>query len=175
MKKLKEFDIDFDRLEEKTYQFQYKINSDFFSFFEYSIVQNGNLEVNLTLTKTATLLDLNFNIKGFVVLVCDRSLEEFEFPIAITNKLIAKLSDKFEELTDELITIDRSESVVNVAQFIYEYIALEIPMKKLHPKFQDEDESEENDILIYSSEKKDGNENESPDPRWEALKKLNKN
>jgi uncharacterized protein len=173
MKKLKEFDIDFDRLEERNYQFKYSIKTDFFSFFENSPMQKGDLEVKLSLTKTATLLDMNFNINGEVVLVCDRSLEEFNFPISIEKKLIAKLSDKNEELTDELITIDRSESVINVAQFIFEYVALEIPMKKLHPKF--EDEESDGDILIYTSEKNKDEKEEEIDPMWAALKKLKNN
>jgi uncharacterized protein len=78
-----------------------------------------------------------------------------------------------------VIIIPRDIQKLNLAQYIYEFIGLSIPMKKLHPKFQDEeDEDDENETkLVYRSEdgKKDNKENEEGDgidPRWNALKDL---
>ena len=42
-------------------------------------------------------------------------------------------------------------------------------MKKLHPKFQDESDDDE---MIYISDADEQSQEESTDPRWEALKKL---
>jgi hypothetical protein len=53
-----------------------------------------------------------------------------------------------------------------------------IPFKRLHPKFADEaDDDDESEVkLIYSSSSEAETEDDQPvDDRWEALKKLNKN
>ena len=58
-----------------------------------------------------------------------------------------------------------------------EFIALAIPLKKLHPRFKDEEEQDEDlstGKIVYSSEAEgDENKNENEgDPRWNILKKL---
>jgi uncharacterized metal-binding protein YceD (DUF177 family) len=69
-----------------------------------------------------------------------------------------------------------------MAQHLFDYIGLAIPMKKLHPRFE-VDEASVGDILIYSTAQDDPSateegtgEDEGPaDPRWDILKKLNNN
>jgi uncharacterized metal-binding protein YceD (DUF177 family) len=72
---------------------------------------------------------------------------------------------------------------INVAQHLYDYIGLAIPMKKLHPRFVEEDQEREDDpeaegLLIYSTgsegeEDEDDDDEDGPlDPRFAALKKL---
>ena len=49
-------------------------------------------------------------------------------------------------------------------------------MKKLHLRFEVDDDSDEELEMIYSSEKdtEEGQDEEQIDPRWAALKDLNK-
>jgi len=53
---------------------------------------------------------------------------------------------------------------------MYEFISLEIPIKKLHPKFRDEEDDNGEGKIVYKSESKD--DDSDIDPRWEKLKKL---
>lgn len=179
MRKLNEFSIDFVKLENDSYQYEYVIDNDFFELFEGSIIQKGKLQAVVTLSKSESMLVMDFHIKGTVELICDRSLEEFDYQLDCNRKLIAKFSDHNEELSDELILIDKELADINVAQYIYEFIGLEIPIKKLHPRFVKEDDDSDEDILIYTSSSESAEEekdtDEDIDPRWEALKKLNKN
>jgi uncharacterized metal-binding protein YceD (DUF177 family) len=121
---------------------------------------------------------LHFHIIGSVELICDRTLEPFDFPLDIEQKLILKYGEADEELTDEIEIISRNTQQINVAQYIYEFIGLAIPMKKLHPTLAlaDYQENEEG-ILVYSSETsgpEDEKESstEATDPRFDILKKL---
>ena len=59
---------------------------------------------------------------------------------------------------------------INLAQIIYEYIFISIPMKKVHPNYLTENENEFGEI-IYKSE--NDSSDDAIDPRWDALKKLN--
>jgi uncharacterized metal-binding protein YceD (DUF177 family) len=68
-----------------------------------------------------------------------------------------------------------------VAQYIYEFIGLAIPMKRLHPRFEEEEQEDEDieGILIYSTKKEgddpEDEEDEKIDPRWDILNNLKKN
>jgi uncharacterized metal-binding protein YceD (DUF177 family) len=72
------------------------------------------------------------------------------------------------ELSDEIIIITRDQDKLELGQYMYEFISLEIPIKKLHPKFRDEEEDESEGKIVYKSE----SDNNDTDPRWDKLKNL---
>lgn len=171
MRDLKQYKIEIFGLSNNTHHFDFEFEEEFFSLFENSLISKGKGTCKIDLTKTDSMITLDFNIQGTIELECDRSLELFDYPIEIEKELIFKYGDEEKELSEDVRVIPKGTQEINIADFLYESIHLEIPMKKLHPKFQNEEESDE---MIYKSddEKKEDNE---VDPRWEALKKLNKN
>jgi uncharacterized protein len=180
MIKLRAFDIEIYHIKEHVqHTFNFKLTSEFFSLFEESVVQKGLLDVDVVLEKTALHIRVSISINGIVELVCDRSLDEFDYQINSVTPLIFKFSEEEEgEITDEIIGIKRETTKINMAQYIYEFINLELPIKKLHPRFQGEENQEDDSFLIYSTESKEEENNDSPtedlmDPRWLALKSLN--
>ncbi|HET9054036.1 MAG TPA: DUF177 domain-containing protein, partial [Cyclobacteriaceae bacterium] len=132
----------------------------------------GKFTVTVALDKRETFLETEFKIRGSVKLVCDRSLDEFDYPIDVNRKIIFKYGDQDMEVSEDVIIIRHGTEVLEIGQYIYEFIALAIPMKKLHPRFQNE--SDEEGIMYSSGSGEEKKENEI-DPRWEMLKKLNKN
>ncbi|WP_421762559.1 YceD family protein [Ekhidna sp.] len=169
MKELKAYKIEIFGLSNSTHDFNFTFNDDFFNHFENSLVNKGKGTCDVILTKTDAMITLNLKISGSIELECDRSLELFDFPIAVEKEIIYKYGDEEKELSEDVFVILKGEQELNIASFLYESISLEIPMKKLHPKFQDESES---DGMIYISEAEEESQEESVDPRWEALKKL---
>ena len=113
-------------------------------------------------------------IKGEAKLICDRSLEPFDFPVDIDSRIMFKYGEEEAELSDEIIIISRDRVSLELGQYMYEFISLSIPIKKVHPKFQDgEDDEDDNEgKLIYTSETESSEEEKEVDPRWEILKKL---
>ena len=67
------------------------------------------------------------------MITCDRCLDEFNFPVDYQTKLIVNFGKNKGEVTEEIITISESDHEINVAQYIYEFIHLALPMKKVHP------------------------------------------
>ncbi|MCS6821130.1 MAG: DUF177 domain-containing protein [Microscillaceae bacterium] len=178
-KELEAYNIQIAALQNKQYQFEFEIQDKFFNLFEYAPVQKGNLVAQIDLDKSNQMLQLYFTIKGKVSLTCDRSLEEFDYPIElIKQRIIFKLGNRNEVISHEIEMIDASTSVINVAQYIYEFIILEIPIKKLHPRFHIEPPptsvlDAEGNLLVYSTHLNEQvEEPDIIDPRWEALKKL---
>ena len=170
MKSLRDFDIDIFRLGNKLEEFEFEFEDQFFENFDNSLISKGNGSVHLTINKTNTLMELKFDINGTIGLVCDRSLEPFDFDFRSHRELIIKFGETDEELSDEIAMIHWDTQRINVAQYIYEFIGLEVPMKKLHPKFSNEEDDVEEELIYQSKEKE--TKKEEIDPRWEALKGL---
>ena len=181
MKELSKYNIDIYGLEDKQYDYDMESGDAFFQELEQDLIEHGQFKTHVVLTKSATMLQLHFHTEGSVELLCDRTLEPFEEPVISDDRIILKFGDRDEELTDEIEIINRNTNRINIAKYIFEFIALSLPVKKLHPSLRTEDdtddESEDDEvILVYSSaddEETDENDSEEKiDPRWEALKKL---
>ena len=132
---LNTFKIDIFRLENKQYLHEFEGNNDFFEALDQELIQKGNFKATVVLNKNETMIQMMYKITGSVELTCDRSLDLFDFPVDITQKMILKFSDHNEEITEELVLIDRNTQYINVAQDIFDFIGLQIPIKKLHPRF----------------------------------------
>jgi uncharacterized metal-binding protein YceD (DUF177 family) len=174
LESLREYTVGIAKLQNKDYYFDWQCGRDFFESFEERFVDNGNCKVNMMLRKSEALLHLNFQIDGTLELVCDRSLEKFDHPFHTEGVQILRFSDHAEQINDEMELIPRGLAEISVAQYIYELISLSVPMKKLHPRFkEDQDDSTEELKLVYSSEqKKKEVQEDNIDPRWEELKKI---
>ena len=180
VKEQSRYNIDIYGLEDKSYEFDYELGSEFFEEMSQELIQKGDFRVHLTLDKSSTMIQLWFTIQGSAELTCDRSLEVFDEPVDTEGKIILKFGDHDEEITEEISIINRNRTRINVASYIFELIALALPMKKIHPDLREqvtesEDETD-SETLVYSSENRESEdsevENDKVDPRWEALIKL---
>jgi uncharacterized protein len=171
-KVLKAYRINIAGLTNKVHPFDLEAGSEFFRQYGTDLLQEGSFTIHIDLNKQETFLEVDFKIEGTAKLICDRSLEPFDFPIKTHHRMVFKYGEQDEELTDEIVIINRETVSLDLGQYIYEFIGLAVPMKKLHPKFRDEESNEEEaeGKIIYSSA--DKNKDENIDPRWEQLKKL---
>lgn len=147
---------------------------------EQDLIKAGNVETHLALEKSETMIRLDFHIVGVVEQTCDRSLDEYDEPVDTQQTMLLKFGDHNEELSDEIELIERNTTTINVARYIFEFISLSLPMKRLHPRFRDEEDwdDEQNGKVIYRSDEKESNDaDDQPaiDPRWAALRKLSDN
>ncbi len=166
-------------LKQGKHEFEYHIGDAFFALFEHSLIEKGDLKVVVVLDKTDRLIDAHFSIKGTIELICDRTLRPFNQDINISEQIIFQYADKYEEMNESLVHIPHGEHQLDLSSFLYELICVEVPMRKLHPDLETDEDSDE-DLLIYTSaedldeeeDSDDGDEDEFIDPRWQALKRL---
>ena len=169
---LNRFAIPFVSLKEGLYEYDYEITDLFFDNFEFSEIRKGKVIAHLSLERQTSLLILNFNIKGSVIVSCDICLDELELPIECSNTLLVKFGNEYREETDEAIIIPINSNEINVAQFIYEFIHLALPIKRVHP-LNDKGESTCDPLMIKRlDELKCNSSNNNP---WDVLKNLNVN
>lgn len=170
--------IDIFNLQNKTYDFDFEVGDQFFQSFDDSLINKGKAAIKVSLNKSETFIEVNMQIDGTIELVCDRSLEKFDYPVGLNQGLIFKFGEEEKELDDFMMQITKGTERIHLAQYIYEFISLAIPMKKLHPRFVDLEE-EDSDGLVYSSADNAGADEGTDttgqggdgdiDPRWKKL------
>lgn len=174
MNGLREFQIDIFNLSLKQHEFEFEIDNRLFGIHEQNIVEKGSGRCKLELDKSATMMTLRFHIEVSVELTCDRSLDQFDYPIEVDEQVIIKFGEDNYTLSEDVLVIKNDTANINISEYIYEFIMLAIPMKKLHPRYE-ETEDEENSLIYTSESEETSEESEEVDPRWEALKKLKDN
>lgn len=168
-----DFKVNVIGLSQKAHLFDYEFGQEFFEKYGKALLENGHFKARVTLNKRETMIEANFHIQGTANLICDRSLEPFEYPLDINRRILFKYGQEEKELSDEIVLITREHVSLDLGQYMYELIGVNIPMKRLHPKFQDDDLEESEIQLVYSSPiEETEKEEDAIDPRWEKLKKL---
>lgn len=179
MKGLREFEIPYVGLRVGVHKFNYDIDGKFFQYFEESLIRDCKVHVRLEFEKKETFFALNFFIDGWVKSECDLCLESFNKEIFGDFVCYIKFSEDPAQLSDEdeVIFISRDETIIDVAQLVYEYINLCLPMRKLGCEKPGEEPQCNKEVLkfIKDSSKEAGEKTKDEvDPRWAALKNLKK-
>ena len=107
-----------------TYEFDYVLGDEFFKSVDGPEVRQGKVSVSLSVVRMSSAFELNFCIKGVVTGTCDRCLEDMEIPIETINRLIVTFGEMYAETSDEQIIVSEEEGFINVAWYMYEFIAL---------------------------------------------------
>ena len=167
--------------------YEYSLGDKFFMDIDGTEVHRGKVNVTLRVERKATAFELRFHINGAVYVSCDRCLDYMEQPVETNSRLIVKLGKEYAEESDEILVISEEEGALNVAWFLYEFVALAVPMKHIHPpgkcnramtsklrKHTARRSDEEDDYGYVDGEPATDEEEEtsSIDPRWEVLKEL---
>lgn len=170
---MRDFTVNIIGLSNKTHHFDFELRDGFFEKYGKEVISTGLFDVHVALEKKETFIEVEFEISGSTQLICDRSLEPFDYVIKEKKMMVFKYGEEAQEISDEIMIITRDQVSLDLGQFIYEFIALSIPIKKVHPSLQAEDEDDESEYkMIYSTSVEDEVKSEDTDPRWEKLKKL---
>ncbi len=174
-------------------EYEFLLDNLFFTNIDAPEVQKGKVNVSLKVKKTAGIYELNFQTDGLVWVPCDRCLDEMEQPVSSADKLFVKFGSGYAEEKNNVVVIPEEEGEINVAWFMYEFVALCIPMKHVHApgkcnktmmgklskhlKTNSSDESEEGGFMEEPEELDTEigdveDENPETDPRWNELKKI---
>lgn len=170
---LESLKIDLKGQKEGEIALEYDLDDAYFRAIDAPEVSKGRVHVSLAIRKQSGFFELLFHTEGTVIIPCDRCLDEMEQPIKADNRLAVKLGTAYKE-DDDTVTIDEYEGILDVSWFIYEFIALAIPIKHVHEPGKCNVamiEALEEHSAARSSDEEDARE---IDPRWEALLKLKK-
>ncbi len=168
MEKLGEYIIPVKGLDIGVHRFQINIGNSFFESMDFTDIKKGDLSLDLSVEKESNLMVFGFHFSGTVNLQCDRCLDFYDQKISGSFRLIFKNSDHYEEITDEVINIPADESRIDISKYVFEFINLMIPIKKVHA----DDESGNstcNPAMLKKLEEYKVRKNVS---QWNALKSI---
>jgi len=131
MNVLDHFSVPYKGLGNGIHQLKFHVDSEFFKEFEDSHMDNGNFEVNVELDKRHDHSILFFEIEGKTNTSCDRCLSPIKLPLKGSFKLHVKHGEN-EGSNDEIMFIHPETSILNLAQVVYEYILLSMPLIKVY-------------------------------------------
>ncbi len=99
-------------------------------------INDWSAQVKMIFDKHENFFMLHFDIDGKVIVPCDRCGDDFELKLWDEFNLIVKLTSEeagtFED-EDDVVFIPRSETVIDISAWIYEFMMLSVPLQHIHP------------------------------------------
>ena len=168
---LEQFKIDLKGLTAEATALEFDLDKGFFDALDQTEVEGGALHVSLSIRKASGFFELQFHTVGTVDIVCDRCLDLMEQPIETDNRLTVKFGSTASE-DDETVTVDENEGILDTSWYIYEFIALAIPIQHVHATGKCNPAMMKALEELSADRSGDEESSQAVDPRWEALKKL---
>jgi uncharacterized metal-binding protein YceD (DUF177 family) len=142
MKQSREYNIAFVGLKPGLHTFNYSIDDSFFEIFEKPEFTQSKIDIKLNFDKKQGTFLLRFNINGSILIACDRCGDDFEMTLWDEFELVVKQID--DELVErksiqdsEVAYIGKSESLLDISPWIYEFIILSVPIQHIHADDKD--------------------------------------
>ena len=171
MKHPEQYQIAFSGLKPGTYAFDFKVGKEFFELVDDAEIRDGAVSVSVAMAREERMMDLHFSIAGTVKVACDRCNELMEIAVNGTERLIVKLGDHYEEVSEDIQIIPETAHQFDLSSFIYEYVHLRLPIRRVHPDDAEGNSQCDPDMLHKLNEL---NRREKTDPRWDALNQFRK-
>jgi uncharacterized metal-binding protein YceD (DUF177 family) len=168
--------------------FEFDLNDEYFAKIDSPEVKKGQIKAEVFVQKRITTYELNIKLDGFIIIPCNRCLDEMEQPIRYDDKIEVKFGKNFSE-ENEIVIVPEADGSINIAWFLYEFIVLNIPIKHVHLPGEcnkgmvdklkrhitrQKDDEEDNDLFDIETDDDDSIDTDEPiDPRWGSLQNIN--
>lgn len=137
-------------------------------------LKSGTLNVNLE--KSYGIIRVHYTVSASVELTCDRSLDTFDFNVVSEYDVLFKSgAAQSEDDRTAIKPLNMSGNSIDITAEVRDSILLGIPVKKIHPRFIDENGNITEFQLSVGQVSEEVSEAEIIDSRWDALKVLKKN
>ena len=168
---LEQFKIDLKGLTAEVTTLDFDLDNAFFNALDETEVESGSLHVSLSIRKASGFFELLFHTVGTIDIVCDRCLDLMEQPIETDNRLVVKFGSTDSE-DDDTVIVDENEGILDTSWFIYEFIALAIPIQHVHAPGKCNPAMTKALEELSADRSGDEESSQAIDPRWGKLKDL---
>jgi uncharacterized metal-binding protein YceD (DUF177 family) len=136
MSRRRDFEIAFVGLKPGVHEFNYSIDDSFFEAFQQQDFTKCKAQVKLSFDKKTGFMLLKFEVGGVLEVNCDRCNSRLPLELWDEFNITVKMVDEPEVMNKQeddpdVYYIGRQESHLDVANWIYEFINLSIPMQKV--------------------------------------------
>ncbi|MBQ8335979.1 MAG: DUF177 domain-containing protein [Bacteroidaceae bacterium] len=173
MGRFNKYNVDLKGLKTASLNLEFDLDNAFFGDIDGEEFQKGAVKAFVTVKKNRDVFDFHFALKGTVVVPCDRCLDDLEIDVETENTLRVKLGDEYADEGD-IVVVPEQDGDLNIAWYLYEFIVLALPMKRVHAPGKCNHEMTGR-LKRHSAENDSndaGSEEQYYDPRWEGLKNI---
>jgi len=178
MKKSNEFLVQFEGLKQGSHDFDWDIDDTFFDDYGEVDFTDTHFRVDMELVKQNNMLILEFDIKGSFACTCDLCLDDIKLPVDYQEQLIVKFSSTEEGATEEMVVLGHGDYEIDVKQFIYEFILIAMPLRRVCEDAGKQCNPEmiaklsEFNLVETNPSEPESEEDDSEDNTWDALQSL---
>ena len=172
MGRFDKYNVDLKGLKTTPLVMEFELDNAFFGDIEGEEFQRGSVKATVTVNKHREIFDFTFELEGAVIVPCDRCLDDLEIGVSTESCLKVKLGDDYADDGD-VVVVPEQDGDFNIAWYLYEFIALALPMKRIHAPGKCNHEMTGR-LKKHSPEAADDAEGEEQeiDPRWAGLKNI---
>jgi len=136
MNSRREFDIAFVGLKTGIHEFQYRITDRFFEAYQQQDFSHCEATVKLRLDKNNGFMMLRFEVGGKLEVTCDRCGNPLPHDLWDEFNVLVKLVEDPDIMNDQeddpdVYYLAKTESHLNVSDWIYEFVNLSIPIQRM--------------------------------------------
>lgn len=129
----KDFIIQIKGLQIGKHLYDFPICGSFFEEYGNSQILDATLEAEVELEKGSGWINVSAHIEGTVTVECDRCLDDVELPMDFDCSMAVKFAKSMEDDDgDEFIIMDPADTELDISQFLYDYVCLNLPLQKVH-------------------------------------------
>jgi uncharacterized metal-binding protein YceD (DUF177 family) len=176
MSNRREFEIAFVGLKPGVHEFNYKIDNKFFLDYAQQDFTDCIANIKLFLDKKNGFLQLRFDIDGTAEVTCDRCSNPLKKQLWEEYNIIVKMVDdpdtmNLQEEDPDVYYISRGESHLKIADWIYEFVSLSIPLQKMCEESEFGGEKCNKEVLEKLRQMEE-EVNKQSNPVWKGLDKF---
>ncbi len=176
MSNRREFEIAFVGLKPGIHVFEYRITDKFFTEYGEQDFEHCIADVKLTLEKNTGFMLLKFDVGGAVDSHCDRCGNPLRIQLWDEYNIVVKMVEEPGLMNDQeedpdVYYIGHNESHIHVADWIYEFINLSLPMQKMCPE-NEQGVSQCNPEVLEKLKQMENEAEHSTNPIWKGLEQF---
>lgn len=175
------FEIAFVGLKPGIHEYHYDINDKFFEEYTQQDFKSVKAQVRLTLDKKSGFMILKFEIGGTLEVTCDRCGNDLPLNLWDEFNMVIKMVESPDEMNDQetdpdVYYISRTESHIDVKNWMYEFINLSVPMQRMCPDNEAGESTCNQDVLAKLANMEPQQDEETPkevkNSLWKGLDKF---
>ena len=159
--------IRFVGLKSGVYKYDFTLDNTFFEDCENEEIIGGKVNYDVKMERMAHQIMFTFVFEGEVTTRCDRCLGEMEVKMEGEEHLHVRFSDTEVSEDEETVILPESANEIDLTPWLYEYVAVRIPLQHMHP-----DGGCDPEMVKYIGMEECPRAEGETDPRWDALKEL---
>ena len=160
--------VQFGSLEPGSYDYRFRLDSDFFADYKNEKIHGGDVLFEVKMDKKSHSLMFHFDFNGTIETECDRCLGAMSVEVNGKETLYVEFADEVTDTQREDMTMLRSDATkIDLAQWMYECVAVALPMQCLHEEGQCDPE-----VTKYLADDEPTADAQATDARWAALEDL---